>query len=55
MGHHVDRVNHSEIYSDDGKHTNLVESYFARLRNMVRGQHHHVSPQYLHQYANHAA
>ena len=22
---------------------------------MVQGQHHHVSPQHLHQYANHAA
>lgn len=51
----VDRVNHSEIYSDHGKHTNMVESYFSRLRRMVLGQHHHVSPQYLHQYANHAA
>ena len=51
----VDRVNHSECYSDHGKHTNLVESYFSRLRRMVSGQHHHVSPQYLHQYANHAA
>ncbi len=51
----VDRVNHSEIYSDHGKHTNMVESYFSRLRRMVQGQHHHVSPQYLHQYANHAA
>lgn len=55
MGHHVDRVNHSECYSDHGKHTNMVESYFSRLRRMVSGQHHHVSPQYLHQYANHAA
>ncbi|MGC1496370.1 MAG: IS1595 family transposase [Sulfitobacter sp.] len=55
MGWSVDRVNHSEIYSDHGKHTNMVESFFSRLRNMVRGQHHHVSPQYLHQYANHAA
>ena len=55
MGWHVDRVNHSEIYSDHGKHTNLVESYFSRLRRMVQGQHHHVSPQYLYQYANHAA
>ena len=52
---HVDRVNHSRTYSDHGKHTNMVESYFSRLRRMVRGQHHHVSPQYLHQYANHAA
>jgi len=51
----VERVNHSEIYSDHGKHTNMVESFFSRLRRMVLGQHHHVSPQYLHQYANHAA
>jgi transposase-like protein len=54
-GWNVERVNHSEIYSDHGKHTNMVESYFSRLRRMVVGQHHHVSPQYLHQYANHAA
>ena len=44
-----------QLYSDHGKHTNWVESYFSRLRRMVLGQHHHVSPQYLHQYANHAA
>jgi hypothetical protein len=55
MGYNVDRVNHSEIYSDHGKHTNMVESFFSRLRNMVSGQHHYVSAQYLHQYANHAA
>jgi len=54
-GWDVDRVNHSEIYSDHGKHTNMVESFFSRLRRMVQGQHHHISPQYLHQYANHAA
>lgn len=51
----MDRINHSQLYSDHGKHTNMVESYFSRLRRMVLGQHHHVSPQYLHQYANHAA
>ncbi len=54
-GWSVDRVNHSEVYSDHGKHTNWAESYFSRLRRMVQGQHHHVSPQYLHQYANQAA
>jgi transposase-like protein len=54
-GWSVDRVNHSEVYSDHGKHTNWAESYFSRLRRMVSGQHHHVSPQYLHQYANQAA
>ncbi len=54
-GWEVDRVNHSEVYSDHGKHTNWVESFFSRLRRMVQGQHHHVSPQYLYQYANHAA
>lgn len=55
MGWDVDRVNHSEIYSDHGKHTNMVESFFSRLRNMIQGQHHGVSPKYLHQYANHSA
>jgi hypothetical protein len=50
------RINHSQSYSDGhGKHTNLVESYFSRLRRMVGGQHHHVSHKYLYQYANHAA
>ena len=50
------RINHSEAYSLlDGTHTNNVESFFSRLRRMVQGQHHHVSPQYLYQYANHAA
>ena len=55
MGFNVDRVNHSEIYSNHGKHTNMVESFFSRLRNMIQGQHHGVSPKYLHQYANHSA
>ena len=54
-GWSVDRVNHSEVYSDHGKHTNWAESYFSRLRRMVVGQHHHVSPQYLHQFANQSA
>lgn len=54
MGYHADRVNHSEIYSDHGKHSNMVESFFSCLHNMV-SDHHHVSPQYLYQYANHAA
>ena len=50
------RINHSERYSEmNGKHTNWVESYFSRLRRMVQGQHHFVSPKYLHQYATHAA
>lgn len=44
MGYNVDRVNHSEIYSDHGKHTNMVVSFFSRLRNMIQGQHHGVSP-----------
>lgn len=51
----VGRINHSEAYSADGANTNAVESFFSRLRRMVTGQHHGVSPKYLHQYANHAA
>jgi len=54
-GWSVDRINHSLAYSDLGACTNQAESFFSRLRRMVAGQHHHVSPQYLHQYANHAA
>jgi len=49
------RINHSEAYSKDGACTNQAESFLARLRRMVDGQHHHVSPQYLYQYAGHAA
>lgn len=49
------RINHSEAYSLDGVCTNQAESYFSRLRRMVEGQHHHVSPRYLHQYACEAA
>jgi transposase-like protein len=49
------RINHQEAYSLDGIHTNDAESFLARLRRMADGQHHHVSPQYLHQYANHSA
>ena len=53
--HPVSRINHSEAYYHDGACTNQAESYFARLRRMVSGQHHHVSPRHLHQYAAHAA
>jgi transposase-like protein len=50
------RINHEEAYSDlCGTHTNNAESFFSRLRRMIRGQHHFVSPKYLHWYASHAA
>ncbi|BAQ49590.1 IS1595 family transposase [Methylobacterium aquaticum] len=49
------RINHSQAYSDDGCNTNQAESFFARLRRMVSGQHHFVSARYLYQYANEAA
>lgn len=49
------RINHTIAYSLDGACTNQAESFLARLRRMVDGQHHHVSPRYLYQYAAHAA
>jgi hypothetical protein len=49
------RINHKIAYSLNGVCTNQAESYFSRLRRMVGGQHHHVSPQHLHAYAAHAA
>lgn len=51
----VNRINHSVAYSLDDACTNQAESFFSRLRRMIDGQHHTVSPQYLHQYATHAA
>jgi len=49
------RINHTVAYLVDGACTNQAESFLARLRRMVDGQHHHVSPRYLYQYATHAA
>ncbi|WP_183438192.1 IS1595 family transposase [Methylobacterium sp. R2-1] len=49
------RINHSEAYSADGANTNQAESFFARLRRMVSGQHHFVTARYLYQYAVEAA
>lgn len=49
------RINHQIGYSIDGAWTNQAESFLARLRRMVGGRHHHVSTQYLHAYATHAA
>lgn len=43
------------FHAAHGGNTNMVESYFSRLRRMVNGQHHGVSPKYLHQYSAHAA
>jgi hypothetical protein len=48
-------INHSEAYCTGDACTNWAESFFSRLRRMVDGQHHTVSPQYLYQYAAHAA
>jgi transposase-like protein len=48
------RIDHSQAYSFDGVHTNLAESYFARLRRMIRGQHHRVGSTNLDAYAAHA-
>jgi len=45
------RINHSELYADGESCTNQAESFFSRIRRAVWGQHHHVSPQHLHQYA----
>ena len=49
------RIDHNEGFSLAGACTNQAESFFSRLRRMIGGQHHHVSPRYLHQYAGHAA
>lgn len=48
----IERVNHSDAYSFlDGIHVNGAENYFARLRRMIRGQHHRVGAGRLGGYA----
>lgn len=49
------RINHSEAYSLDGACTNMVESYFSRLRRAEIGTHHHIAGPYLHAYASEMA
>jgi len=39
----------------DAQRVHLACTARSRLRNMIEGQHHGVSPKYLHQYANHSA
>jgi hypothetical protein len=41
------RINHSVAYWLDGACTNQAESFLARLRRMMDGQHQHVSPCHL--------
>lgn len=48
-------INHSAACSADGANTNQAESFFARLRRMVSGQHDFGTTRYLHQYAAEAA
>ena len=56
LGTTAKRINHSVAFSDDGACTNQAESFFSRLRRMVRRPApSRVSAQYLHQYAAHAA
>lgn len=50
----TERINHSDAYSRDGVHTNFAESFFSRLRRMIRGQHHRVEAKYPNDYAAHA-
>ena len=50
----MERIDHSEAFSLAGVNTNLAESYFARLRRMIRGQHHRVEAAKLDAYAAHA-
>lgn len=49
------RVNHSVAFMDKGVCTNMVESFFSRLRRAEIGQHHHISGRYLDCYAREMA
>lgn len=49
------RINHSVAFFDDGVCTNMVESFFSRLRRAEIGVHHHISGKYLAAYASEMA
>jgi transposase-like protein len=49
------RINHSELYADNGTSTNQAESFFSRLRRAEIGTHHHIAGPYLELYADEMA
>jgi transposase-like protein len=51
--HHT--VNHDEAYSQNGVHTNDMETVFARLARAEKGHHHHFAGIYFLRYAQEAA
>lgn len=51
----MQRINHSECYSDGMACTNQAESFFSRLRRMEVGTHHHIAGPYLSAYAGEAS
>lgn len=51
----MNRINHSNVYSDGNACTNLIESFFARVRKMERNTYHHVGDRYLERYIVEAA
>lgn len=46
------RVDHQKMFSDNGVHTNSVESFWATLKRGVYGIYHHVSVKYMQQYVD---
>ena len=48
-------IHNVELSTKDGVNNNQAESYFARLRRLVRGQIHRMTPKYMLDYANEIA
>ena len=43
-------IDHSKLYSYKGLNTNTIESFWAIVERQIKGQHHHVSLEYLDKY-----
>ncbi|MBA7561150.1 IS1595 family transposase ISPepr2 [subsurface metagenome] len=43
-------IDHQRIYSYKGLNTNTIESFWAIVERQIKGQHHHVSLEYLDKY-----
>jgi hypothetical protein len=49
------RINHQEAYSSDEACTNMMESFFSRIRRGEIGHYHHISGTYLLRFAQESA
>ena len=46
------RIDHTKAFSDNGVHTNNIESFWATLKRGIYGIYHHISVDYMQRYVD---